>query len=447
MPTVESPNLGESQAPTIETVSKRSPWGALINRTLPDYGGPFPVGVCDIEVPVKSQTFGTFTHKDFPGADAGLAMDTVLFSMFYPADAGSSKDQVVWFPKLTQTIDGFLRMAQRQPNIWYRMLAYPIAAAAIYGTTFPAKPNAPLRAPPASEDPANPSKNWPLMIFSHGVGCSRLMYSAFCGEMASRGFVVCAIEHRDGTSPSSTIVNEDGETKKLDWLQWSDLDWPDMKTQPEDDTILRHEQIKMRVAEMEEVLKIMTAFSRGENPPKTSPHAPDFNWSAWRAVETNKPVIAGHSLGGCAAIAAAADTGYEFSSVLAFDPAIQRLEPWSRPIPAPLFCVNSEEFINQEDFGRLAALAKYAHSSSIFSTAGTTHPSFSDVFVILPSYVNKLTGLKADAAEVVRIAVRAVSDFLAGRMEAMRARAVTVQGAGLAQVAAMEPGTFVHHEV
>ena len=115
-----------------------------------------------------------------------------------------------------------------------------------------------------------------------------------------------------------------------------------MKTQPEDDTILRHEQIKMRVAEIEEVLKVMTAFSRGENPPKTSPHAPDFNWSAWRAVETNKPVIAGHSLGGCAAvrtnprseetpadqrafkIAAAADTGYEFSSVLAFDPAIQR---------------------------------------------------------------------------------------------------------------------------
>ena len=103
----------------------------------------------------------------------------------------------------------------------YIVLQDPLAAAAIYGTTFPAQLNAPLR----DLEPSNPEKKWPLIVFSHGVGCSRLMYSAFCGEMASRGYIVCAIEHRDGTSPSSTIVSEDGRIKKLDWLRWTDLEY------------------------------------------------------------------------------------------------------------------------------------------------------------------------------------------------------------------------------
>lgn len=236
--------------------------------------------------------------------------------------------------RLTQTIDGFLRMAQRTPNFWYRTVACkfrvltkyhkspqeltypdPMAAAAIYGTTFPGHPNAPLRAS------TSPEKKWPLMIFSHGVGCSRLMYSAFCGEMASRGYVVCAIEHRDGTSPSSTIVTNDGRSKMLDWLQWTDLEyvlnpsttylpiakfivysWPDLATQPPDDTFLRHEQIKMRVAEIEEVISAMTRLSLGENIERTSIHSPDFEWDRWRSLDTSRPVMAGHSLGGSAGV-------------------------------------------------------------------------------------------------------------------------------------------------
>ena len=92
--------MSDPEPPHVETVSKRSPWGAILNRTLPNYGGPLPVGVCDVELPVRRQTFGTFTHRKMPNAEAGLAMDTVLFSMFYPAQPGwSTAKRVVWFPK------------------------------------------------------------------------------------------------------------------------------------------------------------------------------------------------------------------------------------------------------------------------------------------------------------------------------------------------------------
>ena len=86
-------------APLVETVSKRSPFGALVSRTLPKYTGSYPVGICDIELPVPTQTIGIFKHRKLSDTPAGLVMDTVLFSVFYPAEDVTSKDHMVWFPK------------------------------------------------------------------------------------------------------------------------------------------------------------------------------------------------------------------------------------------------------------------------------------------------------------------------------------------------------------
>ena len=85
--------------PRVASVSRRSPLGALLSRTLPSYGGPYRVGVCDIELPVPRKTFGTFTHKTLSNTEAGLAMETVFFSVFYPAEKTSSTQRALWFPR------------------------------------------------------------------------------------------------------------------------------------------------------------------------------------------------------------------------------------------------------------------------------------------------------------------------------------------------------------
>lgn len=248
----------------------------------------------------------------------------MLFSVFYPAeDTETVRQKVVWFPRLSQTVNGFLKMARRTSWL-YKTLAYPIAAAAIYGTTFPATPEAPLKKPPEE------GQQWPLLIFSHGVGCSRLMYSSICGEFASRGYIVCAIEHRDGTGPSSAIKLKDGTMRDVDFLNWTDIEWPNLPhdDQPRDDTTLRHDQLDMRVAEVEEVVRTMTKISKGEEIVETSLRSPQFDWKRWgpdwNALNVKRPIMTGHSLGGSAALLAASRKDrFDFRSVVAYDPAIQ----------------------------------------------------------------------------------------------------------------------------
>lgn len=110
------------------------------------------------------------------------------------------------------------------------------------------------------------------------------------------------------------------------------------------------------------------------------------------------------------------------------------LEPWSSLITGPILIVNSEEFRKSAEHRRLENLATFAtqfagsfhicmlRKSAFISlvllmfalAAGSTHPSFSDVFLIIPSFVNWITGLRTPPNRVFTHSLRAVLQFLNG---------------------------------
>ena len=140
---------------------------------LPHYNGPYTVGFVDIESDsLEDQKYGVFMR------------------IYYPTVEEERKKSFVetWLPNAWRYSHGygaFLKL----PRIASAMLFYP----ALGRVRMPCIKHAPILN-------MNVPDKLPVAIFSHGLGGSRTTYSNICGNMASRGMIVVAIEHGDGSA-------------------------------------------------------------------------------------------------------------------------------------------------------------------------------------------------------------------------------------------------------
>lgn len=163
-----------------------SNWSPI--NSFPNYHGPYEVGTVDVEVPAADLPPPSAVPEDAP--------PTIAFRMFYPCVKPSSSAvnrPVRWIPQpqrlTTAALMKFLGVRERAAGMASYLLQH------LYWINIQAHRNAQLLEPPTSNG------RWPVTIFSHGLAGSRNAYSYICGDLASNGMIVIALDHRDGSSP------------------------------------------------------------------------------------------------------------------------------------------------------------------------------------------------------------------------------------------------------
>ena len=97
-----------------------------------------------------------------------------------------------------------------------------------------------LSAPLISQDDGD---QFPVVVFSHGLGTSFFIYSAICIDIASNGYVVAAVEHKDQSACIALRrVPKNAATQEGQYDRYVN-EWIPYLNRPREDVVLRNQQV------------------------------------------------------------------------------------------------------------------------------------------------------------------------------------------------------------
>lgn len=407
----------------------------VFSSDLPAYSGPYEVGVVDIEAPCEKRNLANAVFKD-TGKPA-FELDTVLFSLYYPAvdQWTGSKAPHPWVSNIEHHAEGYARFAHVNNFIVKTIFSWAMWTL-VGSTTIPAHVDAPLRGTRKAyrdvetEQPLDQSglPKFPVLVFSHGMASSRTSYTQFCGEMASRGYIVAAIEHRDGSGPGTEIYQKDGSKRDLFTISNSDLE-----PQPLEPN-LKMMQLAMRQAEVEETVRVLKQMNDGHGADvhKQNMRGEGEYLPEWRdRLDMSRFIVGGHSYGATLALQALKGAPSEklpFIGGLILDPG-KHSGPLNDDIEVPIVVIHSQSwsakmsiFQGRPHFdvvkdlvrkvlrrGEKKSKPQYAW---FLTSKGTTHPSVTDAPLIEPTLLSWTTGSTIDAREGVLQYVKVGEEFM-----------------------------------
>ncbi|GAA5896356.1 uncharacterized protein JCM6883_006878 [Sporobolomyces salmoneus] len=314
----------------------------LILHSLPRYTGPYPVSTHDVELASSSPDSARFSHALLKSThQPALQLETTLFTLFYPTNTDTPKSRSMpWLERpLSTTARGYAKFLGKS-TLLVKAIVYLFGRSLYLATQGIDQPLL-LKRMKEKEEKAGEYEKFPVVVFSHGLSGNRTTYSQYCGELASRGYVVVAVEHRDGSGPITVVKPADGDPRKekvIDYIKEKDIYYENEKDQ-QPFLKFRGDQLSLRQAEISEILSTLARINRGASTEELErsnrrayaygKNGAPFRWEEWKGrldLEENM-TMAGHSFGGATTIQILrSNSKFGFKKGLALD-------PWADPIP------------------------------------------------------------------------------------------------------------------
>ncbi|XP_069731245.1 platelet-activating factor acetylhydrolase 2, cytoplasmic [Phaenicophaeus curvirostris] len=345
-----SPRLGSDADPTPPARLGHSSMGGTQMLALPLPKGPHHVGCTDVMV--------------------GHTRQGLFLRLFYPCLPRAGAERPLWIPR-SEYFSGLADFTQRG-----RRWCAPLLGIAIGSCRVPVSWNGPFK-PCGSR--------YPLIIFSHGLGAFRTLYSSICSELASWGFAVVALEHRDHSASATYFCTE--EAGREEWIPYQQV------PQGQKEFYFRNKQVHQRAGECVQALRLFKDIGSGKSVPNVLHQ--DFDLSVLKdSIDLSKVAVMGHSFGGVTAVLALVKEP-SFRCAVALDAWMFPLENVLYPeVPKPVLFINTEKFQTPANVAKMKRLSSRNSQTKIITILGSVHQSQTDFTFLNGKLVGRVLGAR-----------------------------------------------------
>ncbi|CAG5183573.1 uncharacterized protein ALTATR162_LOCUS10648 [Alternaria atra] len=392
---------------------------APITSPLPPYTGPHEVGILDVETEVQKRTIHDAVLK--ATGEKTFELNTLAITLYYPSSLPlASPSQRLWArPWLPQPVsligEGYARLAGVSKLSSVFTFALWLLGSS---TVIPGVVDAPILSGAEQilgEDGSGAGSFGKIMSAAEEEhqelkrGSDLGSYAHYLGSIASYGYVVAAVEHRDGSGPGTIVHYPDGTERKVWHLKLEDL----AVDPPMTDLDLKAAQLNFREAEISETIKLFAQLNAGDAPVvNLKPDSPRNALPGFKnRLNLSAVTVGGHSYGATGVMQALKSAGSKAMPInggVALDPG-KGSGPLNKDIDVPVLVMQSGEWTEKQTdfygqgwhFNVVKGIIENVKVGWFMTLMGTAHPSCTDAPLIVPWIMKLVTGTTLNSKDAL----------------------------------------------